>query len=147
MERVSNALSQALKELGIEKAQRVGTLMQRWGKIVGSSVADHTWPVSQVNGQLIIHVDSPEWLHELHYLQNSLLGKLAPYGITAIRMKLGPVKKKRTPGRNIPPSGQISEADRKLIDSTTSSVQDSSLRARIGRAMERSLASPRRPKR
>lgn len=135
-----------MKELGLEGAQKVGTLMSRWRHIVGSPVAEHTWPASQSNGQLIIHVDSPEWLHELHYLQNSLMGKLAAFGITSIRMKLGPVKKVHKTLTKEPPPVKLSEADRTLIERATSSVQDSSLRARIGRAMERSLGTSRRSK-
>lgn len=147
MERVSNTLRQALKDLGLEGAQVVGTLISRWEQIMGRPAAEHTWPASQINGQLIIHVDSPAWLHELHYLQNSLIGRLAPYGITAIRLKIGPVKKTCTPTVDKPSLKKISEADRALIDKATASVQDAALRTRIGRAMERSLSSTRRPKR
>lgn len=140
MERVSAPILEILKDLGLEREATLDTVRTKWSLIVGEPVASHTLPFSHHRGHLIINVDSPEWLHELRYLQQAILDKLKPFGFEAVRLKLGSVRK-CTPR---PPQQRgmkaVTPEERRFIEEITSGVKDPSMRECIQRAMESSLS-------
>ena len=144
MERISKAFEDIIGELGIEKAVTVENLRARWEEIVGATISIHTYPSFYKNGQLIINVDSPEWLNELKYHKQSMLIKLKPFEITNIRFKLGRLKKNAS---RITPDNrpvELNELEKGFAQDTASQVKDSSLRETIRKAIERSLANSKK---
>jgi hypothetical protein len=144
MERISKAFEDIISELGIEKAVTIENLRTRWEEIIGATISLHTYPSFYKNGQLIINVDSPEWLNELKYHKQSIQNKLKPFEISTVRFKLGRLKKCPHKGR---PGGQAIELDEQekgFADDTASQVKDSSLREAIRKAIERSLVNSKK---
>lgn len=139
MERISRAFKDIIAELGIEKAVTVENLRTRWEEILGETISIHTYPSFYKNGQLIINVDSPEWLNELKYHRQSILTKLKPFEISSVRFKLGRLKKNA--GRIMPGdrSIELNEREKGFAEDTASQIEDSSLRETIRKAIERSL--------
>ncbi len=66
-----------------------------WPKIAGSALEAHTWPMGVAGEQLIVHVHDSQWLHELTYLRQDLVRRLATLAPTtalhSLRLRLGPV--------------------------------------------------------
>jgi len=143
MERIAGAFNEIISDLGLKKAFSVEQLRRQWKDIVGPSIALHTTPAAFRNGRLTIHVDSPEWLHELQYHHSGIAKKLAPLGFEKVRFILGPVGKKEecsTPSRQ---QRILRPEDRRFAESVASPVSDTVLRERIRRAMEESLKHKR----
>lgn len=143
MESVSTTLAGILKDLGLEREATLGTVRTQWHTLVGEPIASHTTPFSHHQGQLVIHVDSPEWLHELRYFQQTIQEKLKPFGFNSVRMKLGTVRKRapqKPPRKEMKP---ISPEDREFIDEITSGIDDPLMKERIRKALESSLSSSR----
>jgi hypothetical protein len=144
MERISRAFEDIISELGIEKAVTIENLRARWEEIIGATISIHTYPSFYKNGQLIINVDSPEWLNELKYHKESILTKLKPFEISSVRFKLGRLKKNASrfmPGvRHI----ELNEQEKDFAEDTASQIDDSSLRETIRKAIERSLVNSKK---
>jgi hypothetical protein len=51
-------------------------IWQRWKEIVGPHIALHARPYRIRNGVLLIQVDQPVWMQELHFLKEELKTKL-----------------------------------------------------------------------
>lgn len=141
MERISRVFSELVRDLGLEKRMALESIRSRWETVIGESVAQHTLPFSLQKGQLLILVDSPEWLHELRYFQDNITRKLTPYGIQSIRLKLGTIKAGRTPLPRSPrPQRVLSPEDKSFIDALSSGIKNDDVREQIKKAIEKSLA-------
>jgi hypothetical protein len=144
MERISRAFEDIIAELGIEKAVTIVNLRIRWSDIIGATISTHTYPSFYNNGQLIITVDSPEWLSELNYYKQSILTKLKPYKIENVRFKLGRLKKNishRTPREK---AIKLNEQEKGFAKDAAASIEDSSLRETVRKTIERSLANSKK---
>lgn len=140
MEKASNTFDEIFKDLGIERRVTVELIRSRWEEIIGQTIACHTFPSSCDTGQLLILVDSPEWLHELRYHENTIREKLKPHGFDRIRFKLGRVrtlKRSATDPRRIK---KLTASDREFIEETSSCITDSQMREQIKKAIKNSIA-------
>lgn len=54
-----------------------GQVFDRWARIVGQEVAEHTTPVSLEDGVLTVQAASTAWATQLRLLQRQLLAKIA----------------------------------------------------------------------
>jgi len=141
MERISRVFSELVRDLGLEKRMALESIRSRWETVIGESVARHTLPSSFHKGQLLILVDSPEWLHELRYFQDTITQKLAAYGIESIRLKLGTIKTKRTISvRSTRQKRELSSEERSFIETVSSRIKDDEMREQIKKAIEKSLS-------
>jgi len=141
MERASRVFSELIRDLGLEKGMALASIRKKWETLIGEPVSNHTLPFSFQNGQLLIMVDSPEWLHELRYFQNEFTNKLSPFGVRSIRLKLGSVKKPRK--RPVPrkaPKRDLSPQEQEFINEVSSEINDTDMRDQIRKAIENSLA-------
>lgn len=141
MEKISNTFDIIIGELGLEKYVPVENLRKGWNKLFGDPIRRHASPSSYGNGVLTINVDSPEWLHELQYHRETMLAKLSPFGLDTIRFKLGPVRRWRIPETSPEQKKKrITPEEIEYIENTASPIKDASLRERIKKAMEFSIA-------
>jgi predicted nucleic acid-binding Zn ribbon protein len=56
------------RRLGVPEAGPLAVVFAHWDDIVGEQVAAHAWPLSLVNGSLVVAVDEPGWATQLRYL-------------------------------------------------------------------------------
>ena len=73
-------LSQVLKNV-LDKKKLSGEikryeLFENWGELVGPKIAERTHPIKVQGNQLILGVDHPAWIQELHFLKAQLLEKI-----------------------------------------------------------------------
>jgi len=74
---VGESLDSLASRLGAPAPKALSAVFAKWGEIVGSSVAAHTWPVSLVDGVLVVGVDQPAWASQLRFLGADLCRQLA----------------------------------------------------------------------
>jgi len=51
-------------------------LWTAWERVVGPAIARHAQPTRMRRGVLVVAVDGPEWMHELHWLKQDLRDRL-----------------------------------------------------------------------
>jgi hypothetical protein len=142
MEKISKAFHAIFKQLGIEKAVTVEIIREKWRVIIGETISIHTSPSFFKNGQLTINVDSPEWLHELQFHQETILKKLNPFEIDTIRFKLGRIEHRQTsqpPAKRSVRSLTVHELD--FVEDATAEIENLPLKEQIKKAIEKSLGS------
>lgn len=74
--RISEALSAALRRLGLEERIRQHEIWRVWPAIVGPQIAQHAQPHAIWQGRLIVHVTDPVWLHHLSMMRHRLIPAL-----------------------------------------------------------------------
>jgi predicted nucleic acid-binding Zn ribbon protein len=74
--RLGDALRAALARLpaGAELANY--PIWSDWATLVGPTIARHAQPRRLRRGVLVIAVDGPEWMHELHFMKRELRERL-----------------------------------------------------------------------
>lgn len=75
--RVSDALAEVGRELGLPAPGVLGPLYARWPEVVGASVAEHARVGSLRRGVLTIAVDAAPWATELRHLEDELRARVA----------------------------------------------------------------------
>ena len=75
--RVGESLDSLASRLGAPAPKALSAVFAKWDEIVGSSLATHTWPVSLVDGVLVVGVDQPAWASQLRFLGADLRRQLA----------------------------------------------------------------------
>jgi len=70
--RVSDAIAEVGRELGLPPPGVLGPLYARWSEVVGTSVAEHARVGSLRRGVLTIAVDAAPWATELRHLEDEL---------------------------------------------------------------------------
>ncbi len=104
-----------------------------WPRIAGVGLEAHTWPAAVAGDTLIVHVHDSQWLHELTYMRQDLLRKLAALApmarLRTLKLRLGevpPVAGRRLPDDPwVPPlppprlSPEPDAATREALDAVT----------------------------
>ncbi len=66
-----------------------------WPRIAGAGLEAHTWPAAIAGDTLVVHVHDSQWLHELTYMRQDLLRKLATLAplsrLRTLKLRLGDV--------------------------------------------------------
>ncbi len=106
-------------------------LQNVWPDVVPRHLQQVAWPARLAKGNLVIHVDDNQWLHELTYLRRDLLGRLrqaAPAAeLTELRLRVGevevvpppePVPEPHIPGLPIEPERETIDAMEAIGDTT-----------------------------
>lgn len=146
MEKISTAFRKIFKEIGIENAVTVELLRAKWKSIFKDPIHKHTMPHALQNKCLTILVDSPEWLHELQFHQETILSHLRDLSIQRVRLRLGKIQD--TPLHHSPRQRKrpLTEKDREFIENTVADVGDENLRDTIKKAIEKSIACHKAPR-
>ncbi|HEX7666100.1 MAG TPA: DUF721 domain-containing protein [Polyangiaceae bacterium] len=112
-----------------------------WRRAVGGRISDRAKPLSLENGVLVVKVATSAWAHELSLMKTELLARLAQYGATDIRFRVGAIepaprpteeRTARTVPKSLPLTGELAE--------TVAKVEDPELRELIATAASASIA-------
>ena len=74
---IGEQIDSLVADRGWEVDVAAGSVMGRWGAIVGAEVAAHTSPVSFEDGQLTIKCDSTAWATQLRLMSSTLLQRIS----------------------------------------------------------------------
>lgn len=145
VKRADSLLQTFIGELGIEDGLRFAEIKKNWFNLFNEPLSSHMSPCTLSEGELLINVDSPVWLQELHYYKGNIADRLSPFGVKDVRFKLGRVSTKVKPGVK----GQRSRVkpltaeELSYIEETVSQISDEELRETIKRTIEKAFISRR----
>ena len=140
VKKLSGVLSPLLTHLGIDEAVRFEGMKEEWARLFGEPLSLHMWPSSLKRGELLIHVDSPLWLHQLSFLKADILKKLHHFNVREIRFRLGRIGHlaKIRPSLDPEPEEPPLDMDSlRYIEETTDGIQDPELRDCVRKAMRK----------
>jgi predicted nucleic acid-binding Zn ribbon protein len=70
---ISNVLSELIEERDWNSGLAEGTLFATWAQVVGADIAQHTTPLSLLDGRLLVQCSSTAWATQLNLVGPSLL--------------------------------------------------------------------------
>jgi len=70
---ISNVLSELIEERDWNSGLAEGTLFATWPQVVGADIAQHTTPLSLLDGRLLVQCSSSAWATQLNLVGPSLL--------------------------------------------------------------------------
>lgn len=76
MDNVSNIVNNVLDERGWRGKVLEKMAVELWKEVVGPTVAANTLAERFTDGTLYIRVRSPQWTHEVHFLESRLIARL-----------------------------------------------------------------------
>ena len=85
---VSNILNELVKDREWDSGLAEGNLFATWPKIVGADVAQHTEPISLIEGKLLVQCSSTAWATQLNLISNDVLASLQASAPGALVEKL-----------------------------------------------------------
>ena len=74
---LESVLSEVIAGRNWVKGVAEGNLFSDWEKIVGGEIAQHTTPISLVDGRLTIQSSSSAWATQMRLMQNELLNTIS----------------------------------------------------------------------
>ena len=76
MDLLKNAIKEAIKKTGIDKALKQESAVFLWREAVGSAIADVTDATGVEKGVLVVKTNSPTWRQELHMQKKEIINKI-----------------------------------------------------------------------
>ena len=70
---IQSILSEVISNRNWSKGVAEGSLFSDWKMIVGDEIAEHTTPISLVDGKLTIQSSSTAWSTQMRLMKNDLL--------------------------------------------------------------------------
>ena len=70
---ISNVLSELIEERDWNSGLAEGTLFATWAQVVGADIAQHTTPLSLLDGRLLVQCSSTAWATQLNLVGPPLL--------------------------------------------------------------------------
>ncbi|MDP2167008.1 MAG: DUF721 domain-containing protein [Thermodesulfovibrionales bacterium] len=89
MERAGLQIHSIMKGLGLEDGLRFYRIMSCWDETFQPPLSLHMRPARLKEAELLINVDSPLWLQQISFLKEDIIGRLGPFGVKKIRLRLG----------------------------------------------------------
>ena len=90
---ISFVLSEVIQNRNWNQGVAEGNLFSDWNTIVGAEVAEHTTPISLVDGRLTVQASSSAWATQLRLMQDNLLKTIsssAPGALVESIIFIGP---------------------------------------------------------
>ena len=90
---IESILSEVIENRNWGKGVAEGSLFSDWAQIVGVDIAEHTTPISLVDGRLTIQSSSSAWATQMRLMQDDLLKTIsnsAPGALVEELVFLGP---------------------------------------------------------
>ena len=144
---LKDLLTGSLEPLSGELRLKGFPIWQRWREIVGPQIASHARPYRIRNRVLLVQVDHPVWMHELHYLKeeikeklNSLLGEPKLENLFFLPGTFEP----EVQGQPSRPRVEVTEAEQKRVADIIKEIPDSKLREGMKMLVERFVLHQRR---
>jgi hypothetical protein len=143
VKRADSLLTPVIRDLGIEDGVRLAEMKRNWYSLFQKPLSYHMAPSLFSRGELLINVDSPVWLQELKFFREEILKKLRPYGINAVRFRIGRVSLSLKSGVGGQESEvkKITNEEHIFIRDVVSKIEDESLRETVKTAIEKSITS------
>lgn len=99
MDKLKDVLEDSLSRLNLKKRIKENMAVLVWEEIAGQELARQTAAVYINDGVLFVKVKNPVWAHQLTFLKNNLLAKIAARtgneAIRDIRFQIGEIKRKK----------------------------------------------------
>jgi len=73
---ISNVLSDLIAQRDWNSGLAEGTLFATWPQVVGPEIAEHTTPLSLLDGRLLVQCSSTAWATQLNLVGPSLLERI-----------------------------------------------------------------------
>ncbi|HYQ48187.1 MAG TPA: DUF721 domain-containing protein, partial [Thermodesulfovibrionales bacterium] len=145
MKKAEAVLGPMLKRLGIESGVKLERIRNDWFDIFEASLASHMYPAGCTEQEILLNVDSPAWMQQFTYYKKDIVRRLAPYGITDARFRIGKIRarNRQTPDRK--KYRVLSDDEASFAATVVSGVSDERLKEAIRKAIEKSLAVKRKP--
>ncbi len=149
MQRAGNILKKFINDYGLEAGLTLTIIKNQWIKLVGQTIATHTFPDIIKGNTIFIIVDTPQWMHHLSFYKQDICEKLKPYKVTEIRFKLGrlPVEdsfRKRVDIKQEINNISLTEEDSRYIENTLRSIKDNELKERFRMLLTNALKHKRK---
>ena len=143
MHRTDSLLIPIIKQLGIESDIKLADIKRNWVQLFNKPLSYHMSPRKLSNGEILIHVDSHMWLQELQFYKEEILRKLHPYGVRALRFKIGRVSAEKESKVKSQKSKvkQLTSEELSYIENMVSVINDQELRDKIIKAIGKSIAT------
>jgi len=90
---LSTVLSEVIQNRNWNQGVAEGNLFSDWNTIVGAEIAEHTTPISLVDGRLTIQTSSSAWATQMRLMQDDLLKTIsssAPGALVEALVFIGP---------------------------------------------------------
>jgi hypothetical protein len=142
VKRLGGLLPPLLKGLGIEEGVRFEGIKRDWTSIFREPLSLHMCPSRLQNGELLIHVDSTVWLHQISFYKEEILRNLAPFGVKDVRFRLGRVDSKRPRSPRLQQKHYaLDSAALRQIEEAVSGMEEGPVKESVKRAMEKALSA------
>ncbi len=146
MKRLDSFLAPLIKDLDLEDGARLSRLKNNWHQIFNPPLVSHMYPSNLSEGELLINVDSPAWMQELHFFRNDIITKLNSYGVRSVRFRIGRVQsttyhknsKQFSKGKIFK---RLSDEEIAYIENITCNIPEEELRRKIRKAIEKAISS------
>jgi len=141
LKRAGSLLIPFIKELGIQNSLKLAEIEKSWYKLFGEPLCRRMFPSVLSEGELVLNVDSPQWLHELNFCKSEILQKLKPFGIRNVRFRLGRTSRRKTKNVSDQPidKRKLSAKELDTIENALSQINDDALKQTVRKAMEKSF--------
>ncbi len=143
MYRADSLLKAYIKDLGIEDGIGLSEIKRNWNALFHEPLSHHMSPSLLARGELLLTVDSPVWLQELNFFRGDILRKLSPYGVSAIRFRIGRVSANVKPGAGSRKAKvkKLTDAEQAFIRETVAEMCDEGLKETLKLTMEKAITS------
>jgi len=140
-----------LQQSGLSHRLLEQRLQCDWAAIAGHLIAQHSRPLRLRHRKLTITVESPAWLHQLRYLEPSLLEQIhraiGPKLVGELRWVVGAVSTPELPDQpggssSADPPQTVSPEMQLLIDGALAPLADPAIAEIARRVMQKALARP-----
>ena len=93
---IGKVINDVIRQYRCEPDFALQKVWQLWDETVGEAIAKNARPAAFKGNFLIVHVNSPAWIHQLQFLKKDLIFKLnAALGkplVEEIKFKIGALK-------------------------------------------------------
>ncbi len=142
MRRADSLLAPLIRDLGIRDGVRLAGIRKDWSSLLADPVPLHTYPLMLSGDELLIAVDSPVWLQELQFYKENIVRKLGPYGVKAVRFRLGRVSAQAKPGgRSQKPLRRLTDKEHAFIQEEAAKIHDEGLKEKLKTTIEKAITS------
>lgn len=91
MQRADSLIGEIIKDLGLSEGVALARIKSNWTELFSPPIVNHMSAVALRDSELLLNVDSPEWLQQLSYYRSEILKRLDPFGVRQVRFRLGRV--------------------------------------------------------
>lgn len=113
-----------------------------WPRIAGAEIGDKTEPTYFRNGYLYIKTENPALAHQLSLFSSEIVKRyhqqLGIDALKGIKIKIGTIKVNHTPDHSGVPEMELSEPERRQIDTCAHQISDPKLAEIFTQTMRRS---------